>query len=163
MKKVFASVLAVSMAITGLHTTSYATGDTPMVSIETQKSNPYMSEIDKELEDFFAKYNAENDYSKKEKLLDTAINEVQSKIDSHAHLLNVMEDGSRRRKIENKAAALKLKHSILSTVKTKKPPVLNVFASMLGMTVVSIAGSVAMISVGAAGVLIFNLLAQMIL
>lgn len=120
MKKFFASVLAVSMAITGLHVTSYASGDTPMVSIEAQKSNPYMSEIDKELKDFFAKYNAETNSEKKDELLDTAINEVQSKIDSHAHFLNVMIDSAQGKDIENKFAALKLKHSILSTVKTKE-------------------------------------------
>ncbi len=120
MKKLFASVLAVSMAITGVHVTSYASEDTPMVSVEAQKSNPYISEIDKELEAFFAKYNAEEDYSKKERLLDTAINEVQGKIDSHAHFLNVMSDSAQRKDIENKFAALKLKHSILSTVKTKE-------------------------------------------
>lgn len=120
MKKFFASVLAVSMAVTGLHVTSYASGDTPMVSIEAQKSNPYMSEIDKELKDFFAKYNAETNSEKKDELLDTAINEVQSKIDSHAHFLNVMIDSAQGKDIENKFAALKLKHSILSTVKTKE-------------------------------------------
>ena len=120
MKKLFASVLAVSMAITGVHVTSYASEDAPMVSVEAQKSNPYMSELDKELKDFFAKYNAEKDCSKKERLLDAAINEVQSKIDSHAHFLNVMSDSAQRENVENKFAALKLKHSILSTVKTKE-------------------------------------------
>lgn len=120
MKKLFASVLAVSLAITGIHVTSYAAEEATTVSIEAQKSNPYMSEIDKELKDFFAKYNAEKDCSKKERLLDAAINEVQSKIDSHAHFLNVMSDSAQRENVENKFAALKLKHSILSTVKTKE-------------------------------------------
>ena len=120
MKKFFASVLAVSMAVTGIYTTAYASGDTPMVSIEAQKSNPYMSEIDKELKDFFAKYNAETNSEKKDELLDTAINEVKSKIDSYTLLLNVMSDFVSGEDIENRFAALKLKHSILSTVKTKE-------------------------------------------
>lgn len=124
MKKFFASVLAVSMAVTGIYTTAYASGDTPMVSIEAQKSNPYMSEIDKELKDFFAKYNAETNSEKKDELLDTAINEVKSKLDSYTPFLNVISDFASgddfENKIENKFAALKLKHSILSTVKTKE-------------------------------------------
>lgn len=124
MKKFFASVLAVSMAVTGICTTAYASGDTPMVSIEAQKSNPYMSEIDKELKDFFAKYNAETNSEKKDELLDTAINEVKSKLDSYTPFLNVISDFASgddfENKIENKFAALKLKHSILSTVKTKE-------------------------------------------
>lgn len=157
MKKLFASVLAVSLAITGIHVTSYAAEGATTASVEAQKSNTYMSEIDKDLKDFFAKYNSEKDCSKKEKLLDTAIKEAQSEVELHIQLLKVIKHKPQGTDIENKLEALKLKHSVLSSLKTKKqdtPSLKEILGLILSPAAFTLALGVSLYLLGAVAALL---------